>query len=51
MAIPIPGDARKLLQAPSYVHLSTPRAGSPRSVSVTRRTLTSVLARERSISL
>jgi PPOX class probable F420-dependent enzyme len=32
MAIPIPGDVRKLLEAPNYVHLSTPRAaGSPRN--------------------
>jgi len=32
MAIPIPDDVRELLQAPSYVHLSTLRAdGSPRN--------------------
>ncbi len=32
MAIPIPGDVRQLLGAPSYVHLSTLRAdGSPRN--------------------
>ena len=32
MAIPIPDDVRELLQAPNYVHLSTPRAdGSPRN--------------------
>jgi PPOX class probable F420-dependent enzyme len=32
MAIPIPGDVRKLLDAPNYVHLSTLRAdGSPRN--------------------
>jgi Pyridoxamine 5'-phosphate oxidase len=32
MAIPIPDDIRELLQAPSYVHLSTLRAdGSPRN--------------------
>ena len=32
MAIPIPDDVRKLLQAPNYVHLSTLRAdGSPRN--------------------
>ena len=30
MAIPIPDDVRKLLQAPNYVHLPTLRAdGSP----------------------
>ena len=27
MAIPIPDDVRELFQAPSYVHLSTLRAG------------------------
>ena len=32
MAIPIPDDVRKLLQAPNYVHLPTLRAdGSPRN--------------------
>jgi hypothetical protein len=32
MAIPISDDVRKLLDAPSYVHFSTPRAdGSPRN--------------------
>ena len=32
MAIPIPDDVRELLEAPSYVHLSTLRAdGSPRN--------------------
>jgi PPOX class probable F420-dependent enzyme len=32
MAIPIPGDVRRLLDAPNYVHLSTLRAdGSPRN--------------------
>ena len=32
MALPIPGDVRKLLEAPNYVHLSTLRAdGSPRN--------------------
>jgi len=32
MAIPIPADVRELLEAPSYVHLSTLRAdGSPRN--------------------
>jgi PPOX class probable F420-dependent enzyme len=32
MAIPIPDDVRKLLEAPNYVHLSTLRAdGSPRN--------------------
>jgi hypothetical protein len=32
MAIPIPDDVRKLLDAPDYVHLSTLRAdGSPRN--------------------
>lgn len=32
MAIPIPPDVRKLLEAPNYVHLSTLRAdGSPRN--------------------
>jgi len=32
MAIPIPADVRELLEAPSYVHLSTARAdGSPRN--------------------
>lgn len=32
MTIPIPHDVRQLLDAPNYVHLSTPRAdGSPRN--------------------
>src|ERR1700745_1839836 len=32
MAIPIPGEVRRLLDAPNYVHLSTLRAdGSPRN--------------------
>ena len=32
MAIPIPDDVPELLQAPSYVHLPTPRAdGAPRN--------------------
>src|ERR1700746_844534 len=35
MAIPIPGDVRRLLDAPNYVHLSTLRAdGSPRNLVV-----------------
>ena len=31
MAIPIPDDVRELLQAPNYVHLSTPSADGARN--------------------
>jgi hypothetical protein len=50
MAIPIPDDIRKLLQAPSYVHLSTPGDGSRVTGSSVKALTTNVAVRRRDLA-